>query len=276
MRRPSRQLNIFSMSALDLFASGMGAFVILVLILFPYYLKKEPTLNEIKLLTQKLKEAETKIATLDEDKKKAESKADALQPREIEVVFVCDTTGSMQDHIDGIKENLKDVVDILKLVSKRTRIGFVAYKDIVEQGFADSYVTQTFPLQEMNDSSFNRLNGFVDRLTAFVRNNNDLPESLSEGLSEAIAMSWSAGKSKRIIIVISDASAKDQSRTNALARQFVAGSHSAKITCILARTANMDPLAPDYLKQLAGIGGGDFIIDSGRMLNSLMRATLSD
>ena len=29
MRRPSRQLNIFSMSAIDLFASAMGAFVVI-------------------------------------------------------------------------------------------------------------------------------------------------------------------------------------------------------------------------------------------------------
>lgn len=40
MRRKSKELNIFSMSALDLFASALGAFILITLILIPYY-KKE-------------------------------------------------------------------------------------------------------------------------------------------------------------------------------------------------------------------------------------------
>ena len=43
MRRRDRELNIFSMSALDLFASAMGAFILITLILMPYYLKNTPT-----------------------------------------------------------------------------------------------------------------------------------------------------------------------------------------------------------------------------------------
>jgi len=36
-RRPKREVQIFSISALDLFASAMGAFVIIAIILMPYY-----------------------------------------------------------------------------------------------------------------------------------------------------------------------------------------------------------------------------------------------
>lgn len=276
MRRPSRQLNIFSISSLDLFASAMGAFVIIAVILFPYYMKNDDAVQKARMAKAELKEAQKKVAGLEEAKKKAESKADALQPKDIEVVFVCDTTGSMGKHIDGIKTNLKDVVDILKLVNKRTRIGFVAYKDIIERGNPNIYVTKTFALREMDTPSFQRLNSFVDNLTAFSIKNSDPPESLSYGLSDAINMPWSSGKSKHIIIVITDASAKDPGKTMALAKQFMARSASAKITTILARTENMDPKAPAFLKQLAQIGKGEYIIDSGRMLNSLMRATLSD
>jgi len=42
MRRKSAELNIFSMSALDLFASALGAFILIVLILLPYYKKQDP------------------------------------------------------------------------------------------------------------------------------------------------------------------------------------------------------------------------------------------
>ena len=43
MKKRFREINIFSMSVVDLFACAMGAFILLVLILFPYYLKSDPT-----------------------------------------------------------------------------------------------------------------------------------------------------------------------------------------------------------------------------------------
>jgi ribosomal protein L29 len=37
MRRPNRDTSVFTTSAIDLFASALGAFILLVMILFPYY-----------------------------------------------------------------------------------------------------------------------------------------------------------------------------------------------------------------------------------------------
>jgi uncharacterized protein YfaP (DUF2135 family) len=50
-RRLNRDINIFSISALDLFASAMGAFILLTVILFPYYQKHadfEKQLSELR------------------------------------------------------------------------------------------------------------------------------------------------------------------------------------------------------------------------------------
>ena len=44
MRRTNREINIFSVSVLDLFASAMGAFIVLFILLLPYYLKTNPEL----------------------------------------------------------------------------------------------------------------------------------------------------------------------------------------------------------------------------------------
>jgi len=278
MRRPSRQLNIFSISALDLFASAMGAFVIIAVILFPYYMKNDEAVAKARVMSEQLKEAQKAAASNEAARKKAEAKADDLHPKDIEVVFICDTTASMGDHLDGIKSNLKDVVDILKLVNKRTRIGFVAYKDIVEQGHPGTYVTKTFPLREMNASSFDQLNRFVDGLSALSVKNADPPESLSIALKEAMQLSWSQGNAKHIIVIITDATAKQPQETMRLATAFRQNSitqGSNKVTTILARTESMDKQSPPFLRSLAKKGGGDYIEDSGRMLNSLIRATLS-
>jgi len=37
MRRPNRDISVFTTSAVDLFASALGAFILLVMLLFPYY-----------------------------------------------------------------------------------------------------------------------------------------------------------------------------------------------------------------------------------------------
>jgi hypothetical protein len=41
MRRPSRNIEIFSMSVLDMFASALGAFIMITIILFPFYNKQQ-------------------------------------------------------------------------------------------------------------------------------------------------------------------------------------------------------------------------------------------
>ena len=47
MKRPDRNLEVFSLSALDLFASAMGAFMIVTIILFPYYLNRHATEDDL-------------------------------------------------------------------------------------------------------------------------------------------------------------------------------------------------------------------------------------
>ncbi len=41
MRRPNRNIEIFSMSVLDLFAAALGGFILIAVILFPNYMKQE-------------------------------------------------------------------------------------------------------------------------------------------------------------------------------------------------------------------------------------------
>ena len=37
MKRKNREINIFSMSALDLFVSALGAFILLAVVIFPHF-----------------------------------------------------------------------------------------------------------------------------------------------------------------------------------------------------------------------------------------------
>lgn len=52
--RRKREISIFNMSALDLFASAMGAFIVLTVILFPFYLKHKDLSEQVKKAERRL------------------------------------------------------------------------------------------------------------------------------------------------------------------------------------------------------------------------------
>ncbi len=99
-RKKNREINVFSTSAIDLFASSLGVFIILVVILFPYFRKTSTTPppqvvkeipqtednEEAKRVVQELQEALLQV-----EKKKneieMELKASVLKSSEIEKEF---------------------------------------------------------------------------------------------------------------------------------------------------------------------------------------------
>ncbi|MEO0335122.1 MAG: hypothetical protein AAF202_01930, partial [Pseudomonadota bacterium] len=64
MAKKNREINVFSTSAIDLFASALGVFIVLVMILFPYFGKtsKEPPKPIIKAKTQNVDELKKTLA----------------------------------------------------------------------------------------------------------------------------------------------------------------------------------------------------------------------
>ena len=63
MRRPNRHIEIFSISALDLFASALGAFILVSIILFPYYLKDQNVAQDLAAATKARAAAEAGLAS---------------------------------------------------------------------------------------------------------------------------------------------------------------------------------------------------------------------
>ena len=60
MKSRNREINVFSMSALDLFASALGAFILISIVLMPYFLRVEP--EELARLRQDLAQARADLA----------------------------------------------------------------------------------------------------------------------------------------------------------------------------------------------------------------------
>jgi hypothetical protein len=56
VRRPNRNIEIFSMSVLDLFAAALGGFILIAVILFPNYMKQSKTEAQLQTSEQSLKQ----------------------------------------------------------------------------------------------------------------------------------------------------------------------------------------------------------------------------
>ena len=79
MKRPSRNIEIFSMSALDIFASALGAFIVIALILFPYFLKNYDVVNVLEETRQQLQQSEQENQQIAASLEQAQSQLETAQ-----------------------------------------------------------------------------------------------------------------------------------------------------------------------------------------------------
>lgn len=123
--------------------------------------------------------------------------AAANAPR-IDVAFALDTTGSMGDEIDVVKEKIVDIARNISAGQPRpdVRFGIVAFRDR-----GDAYVTKAFP--------FSREIADVQKTLRMLDANGggDEPESVAEGLYAAVhELQWDfSRKTARMIFLIGDA-----------------------------------------------------------------------
>lgn len=117
MKRQARSFEVYSLSALDLFASAMGAFIIITLIIFPYYSKTsgaEDTLTQISSVRSEVeataKEVVSKAENLENEAKGARAKAPTdteLQALEGEVAQLRAETQDTLARLDGLAEEFE-------------------------------------------------------------------------------------------------------------------------------------------------------------------------
>jgi Mg-chelatase subunit ChlD len=295
-----------SMSTLDLFASMLGTFVLITFVLLPYYLR-EPSLErditqaeaetsaltaELRLDREKLtatrtarSEAEEALAAAQQRLASAKALAaaqaapkntqkSALSPlpgpfaiRDLDLVFVIDTTGSMRHEIADMQANVVGVINILNRLSSSLRIGVVAYKDRGEV-----YVTREFPLQPMQGAEVGQILNFVRDLDA--SGGGDDPEPVELALKVATDMSWRADAQGRIV-VIGDALSRDRQAALNLATQFKNSTRQPDWPRVVSTIyAGNDPVSAKFFEQIATAGGGEYSVNQGRIIESVLLAII--
>ena len=121
------------------------------------------------------------------------SRVEAQKPV-VELAFVLDTTGSMSEEIESVKETLDKVVKRFDN-SATIRVGLVEYKDK-----GDSFVTKVYPFT----TDLVAFRKQIDGISA--SGGGDTPEDVNSGLAATLSeLKWSADASSRLAFLIADA-----------------------------------------------------------------------
>ena len=313
MRIGRRQpLEMLTISALDIFASALGVFMLVSVLMFPYYLKQpslevelagaqaelaaaaddvvharqavadataERTAAETALeqAAARLSEAEAAPAAQEPQPEVAATAAESAGDQKIRIAIADLDLVFVMDTTGSMRRELADLqanlVGIIRILSRLSGSLRVGFVAFKDRG--DAYLTRDYPLQRMNDAHVAELVNFVRGLRA--QGGGDDPEPVDEALKAALAMPW-RGDAQGRIIVIGDAPAHAhrQRQTLDLAAQFHRSSPGdAAPRTVSAIYTGDSPALRHFFEQLALAGGGDLSVHQGQMIESVLLSVLA-
>ena len=198
------------------------------------------------------------------------SEATLLMP-DYDIVFVLDSTGSMNNEIDSLKRELYMVVEVLERIMPSVGVGIVTFNDRLQ-----SPAVRHYPVRRLtgDESAMREILRFVRDITAGDGNgpNPDLPEAVLQALRTAASTSFRPEVANRLIIVITDSYAYEDEEEQAFAeaRSFAA-IEGQRISTVHVQV-NQD--SERFLEDLAENGAGHFVPDRGSILANVMLSLL--
>ena len=243
MKKHSREVNVFSMSALDLFASALGAFILISIVLMPFYLNVDP--DEVDRLNQENAQLRRQLQDLINTPK--------FQFPELDMVIALDTTGSMREQVDGLRSEIVQLTHLLRKLSPAVAIGVIDFKDRCEGADA----VREFGLRRMDSAGLDALARFTRTMRAGGSGcNSDSPEALAAALNTAIASRWRTESEARVIVIITDNPAYEEKQAQALgaASSFASARGSQSKVSVVLRGNDVP-----FLRRLAASGNGEYI-----------------
>lgn len=305
LRARNREINIFSMSALDLFAAALGAFILIAIALFPYFLntgitttEEEPTkkagsepssdpLHDVVARQQAALEDAAKqkeelvdqIKQLEKNLKEVQGKAPVdFQFPHLDLVVALDITGSMVDEIAGLKQELDQLVRVLSQLAPSVAIGVVAFGD---RGYQRPF-TQ-FDLVEIKHSwrNLGKLRSYIHRLVPQMGmtpgdRNMDSPEAFYGALLRAMGSPWRRQAEKKMIVMVTDNTAYPEEilTTYDAAAAFAKRGSGYGVSTVYTVTHGHEVVVEDFLAAVARAGRGQAVRGGGSMTANLLLSLL--
>ena len=298
------------MSALDLFASALGAFILIAVVLFPYFPNTgdspervaevraalEAKLAEVRAtLEAKLAEVratlEAKLARereaheatkralsqCESEKNACDSELKSVKFPHLDIVIALDITGSMRDQITGLRNEVDELAYVLLKLAPSVGMGVVAFGDRCYDT-----PTSTFNLREIrNNTDIETIKNFTTTIEPGMGQgrppcNSDRPEAINLALNEAANMRWRSQAEKKVIIIVTDNPVYPEEETNtlAVARRFAGRDATNSVSTIFAETGGSESNTQTFLSALAEAGRGQYVEGAVSMTASILRSLL--
>ena len=271
MKQRNREINIFSISALDLFASALGAFVLLSLVFVVFFTMTAKTAApEAPEPVPQCPEVPAPVAAECPEPTPPQAVREVRIPP-LDIVICMDVTASMAGQIQGLKQEIDHLARVLDRLAPSVGIGVVTYGDRLFDRVVEKHAI-------VRTDAMASLRRFVQTLepkgTTLLRDPNpDVPEAVDRGLAEAAAMNWRPESERHHIIVIGDAPAYPEERPSAFARAArFAEADGRHVSAVMVARRDAEP----FFRQLAASGRGQFVDDVGgqSMIASVLLAIL--
>ncbi|MDM8529402.1 vWA domain-containing protein [Anaerolineales bacterium HSG24] len=180
--------------------------------------------------------------------------ADAPAPPrriKLDLLFLIDATGSMDDEISKVQDTVFDVTARIDALPGQPQVhyGMVTYRDR-----DDSFVSRTYPFTP-------DVRKFADNLdTVYADGGGDYPESLNEALHKSISdMSWRQSDTIKLVVLIADAPPHlDYAQDYDYAEEMVTAAEQG-IKIFPIASSGLDDQGEYIFRQLAQFTQGRFI-----------------
>lgn len=202
MYQPRIRPSIFGVASIDLFASALGAFVILTIVSLPFFMNSgrdadDPALEEVRVLYQERQTLHQQIEQLVEENER-------ISISDLEILLLVDFSNSYANFLDGLEYELRTLSRFWQKRNKQLQIGLILYGDRKTR----------YPILKANidpQGDRNDLSAIIDllhriRSDAFAKNNEshlnrDGPEALDQAFQQALDYRWSLPQPQRYLFV---------------------------------------------------------------------------
>ena len=259
MKLRNREVNVFSMSALDLFASSMGAFMLLAVMALPFFPNTGDSPELVAEVKAELEKAKEERDQVKQERDKAEQKAEELAKElsdvkvpDLDLVICLDLTSSMGGVIDALKREIRDLGSVLDALAPTVGIGVVA--------FGDTTWPRTLYRLDI-DTNIKNVREFVSTLEPDLGRSTagDGPEAIHGALAQAVSLSWRPIAKRRYIVVISDTPDVDHLDLALEAAGRFSSQDGRFVSAIVAGGAALNAYTLASMKSLAEAGKGSYI-----------------
>lgn len=131
MKKRSRELNIFSMSALDLFASAMGAFILITFVLLPYFPNTGDSAERVAEVRKQLEQAQSdlqatraQLGACKSQNQQTQAALDSCEEQRQSSVSR-DALGACEERVEALQQQIDDTSVLLGIKTKAKKFVFV-------------------------------------------------------------------------------------------------------------------------------------------------------